>query len=297
MIVGMHRSGTSLLASILQHAGLFIGDELLPPSDTNKKGYFENVDFYNFHIKAYKTLSLNVDGWDLQTVGKLYKEMDEEARKIVEKNTREEWGWKEPRTTLFLKYWENIIPNLKYIFVYRDPWDVADSLFRRATDQKVLADPIHAFKTWDFYNREIIKMYTKHKKDSIIVHTDDVISGSHTIIEEINTRFGFHLNSENIENIFDKDLFKASDQNLEYSYQTAIAMPEIITTLNELRTLSGRNFFQTEELSKEEMVSRITSQFIMRWHELGTHNQKIRKLEEEIKNMKTSNSGIKGDLS
>ena len=41
VITGMHRSGTSLLASLLRSSGLHLGDRLLPPSRANQPGYFE----------------------------------------------------------------------------------------------------------------------------------------------------------------------------------------------------------------------------------------------------------------
>jgi hypothetical protein len=48
IVVGMHRSGTSLTTSLLQGAGLHIGRRMMPPSEGNIKGYFENLDFYKF---------------------------------------------------------------------------------------------------------------------------------------------------------------------------------------------------------------------------------------------------------
>ncbi len=52
IVTGMHRSGTSLLASILQSAGVRIGQELLAPDPRNKRGFFEDVDIYRFHEQA-----------------------------------------------------------------------------------------------------------------------------------------------------------------------------------------------------------------------------------------------------
>ena len=45
VITGMHRSGTSLLASLLRILGAPFGERLLPPSRANQPGYFEDVDF------------------------------------------------------------------------------------------------------------------------------------------------------------------------------------------------------------------------------------------------------------
>ena len=45
----MHRSGTSLVSSLLQRAGIHIGEKLIAANSANPRGYFEDVDFYEFH--------------------------------------------------------------------------------------------------------------------------------------------------------------------------------------------------------------------------------------------------------
>ena len=42
VILGMHRSGTSLTAGILHLLGVNMGDRLLPADKFNAQGYFEN---------------------------------------------------------------------------------------------------------------------------------------------------------------------------------------------------------------------------------------------------------------
>ncbi len=282
----MHRSGTSLISSVLQKAGLFIGDELIGAGEGNTRGHFENIDFNTFQIEAFKFLSIDSDGWDLQSVETLNEEFDKEAAAIIRKNEREEWGWKDPRTTLFLKYWKNKIPEIKYLFLYRDPWDVADSLYRRVSDKKIMVDPTIPFKSWNFYNQEIISMYKEHMEDSILIHTDDVVKDIPGIIEKINNRLGFHLKSDSAKDIFDKSMYKSSDENLFYSYQTALAFPEVIITLNELKALSGKESFQIEKLSKDKISEKAISNFFQGWEDRYVYKQKANNLEKELKWMK-----------
>ena len=54
IIAGMHRSGTSLVSSILQAAGVDIGDELIGPAPGNPRGHFEDADFFQFHEKILR---------------------------------------------------------------------------------------------------------------------------------------------------------------------------------------------------------------------------------------------------
>lgn len=52
IIASMHRSGSSLVASLLQSASLQIGERLMELArDNNIKGFFENLDFVEFHME------------------------------------------------------------------------------------------------------------------------------------------------------------------------------------------------------------------------------------------------------
>ena len=42
LVLGVHRSGTSALTGVLSELGVALGDALLPPSEANPKGFFEN---------------------------------------------------------------------------------------------------------------------------------------------------------------------------------------------------------------------------------------------------------------
>src|SRR3954469_12288526 len=49
VITGMHRSGTSLVASYLSSLGVGLGDRLLAADARNPHGYFEDADFRELH--------------------------------------------------------------------------------------------------------------------------------------------------------------------------------------------------------------------------------------------------------
>ncbi len=49
VICGMHRSGTSLVASVLENAGLAIGCTAPLPGLGNPRGHFEDPDFLALH--------------------------------------------------------------------------------------------------------------------------------------------------------------------------------------------------------------------------------------------------------
>ena len=61
IIVGMHRSGTSLMGNILSDSGVHMGDRQLAPASDNPKGFFEDRDFYDINRRI---LSDNAASWN-----------------------------------------------------------------------------------------------------------------------------------------------------------------------------------------------------------------------------------------
>ena len=49
IVAGFHRSGTSATAQLLHRAGLFLGDELLEATASNRYGHFEDREVVNIH--------------------------------------------------------------------------------------------------------------------------------------------------------------------------------------------------------------------------------------------------------
>ncbi len=59
IVVGMHRSGTSLTANWLARSGLFVGDTLLANRVDNPMGHFEDESFLHLHEDILKANGLS----------------------------------------------------------------------------------------------------------------------------------------------------------------------------------------------------------------------------------------------
>ena len=131
ILAGMHRSGTSYVASLLQQAGIDMGEHLLGANDSNPKGHFEDLDFLNFHGNVLQSQGLSSEGWVLQKNIPVPEAYLKEAETLLKKRSLKSfWGWKDPRTTLFLDFWSGVLPKAHFLFIYRLPWEVIDSLYR-----------------------------------------------------------------------------------------------------------------------------------------------------------------------
>lgn len=176
IVTGMHRSGTSLAASILQSLGIHVGDRLLGAGVGNPKGHFEDVDFLTLHQGILVSQGVNSAGWTTSSQIAVPQQFTAKAKFLRDERMArgEMWGWKDPRTSLFLPFWSDLIPEAKYIFVYREPWDVIDSLFRRnlPADEIFHDAPKLAIDTWVTYNTAILNFYQENHANSVLVHID-----------------------------------------------------------------------------------------------------------------------------
>ena len=212
IITGMHRSGTSLTTSLLESAGVHIGDRLMAAGTGNAKGHFEDWDFVDLHRQTLIAQEINPEGWT--TASNLAFEgadMLHAQTLAAAKNKRLVWGWKDPRTTLFLNSWQELIPHAKFIFVYRSPWDVVDSLFRRG-DSIFKTSPEIAIQTWISYNQAIVDFCQQTQRPWILLRVEDVIGHPQFIIDSINQKLELELRSP--QSLYDRSLFTSHQVNL-----------------------------------------------------------------------------------
>ena len=152
VVLGMHRSATSLAAQGAEKAGVFMGSHLMGVAESNKYGHWEDIDFVGINDQI---LNLAGGSWDnpppesnIIEVGKSDKAG---LRDFIRLKEREPfWGWKDPRTALTIRCYMPYLKNPHFIACYRKPQEVAESLFKR--DQMPIDKGISLAK---IYNKRI----------------------------------------------------------------------------------------------------------------------------------------------
>jgi len=135
IVLGMHRSATSLIAKGLHEAGVWMGERLLGASPSNTHGHFENLDFVALNDYL---LSQAGGSWDnIPALDRIIEAGAKNAgaiQRTILCNIRQPvWGWKDPRTTLTIPAIYPYIKKYSPVFVpcFRAPKDVAASLEKR----------------------------------------------------------------------------------------------------------------------------------------------------------------------
>jgi hypothetical protein len=135
-VLGAPRSGTSLTTHILSLNGVYLGldDDLIQPdSRLNPAGFWEHEGIVRLNERVMESLGGSWErppemspGWQ---GSEELSALREEAGSLVEETFVGHglWGWKDPRNSLTLPFWQSLIPNMRYVICLRNPIDVAAS--------------------------------------------------------------------------------------------------------------------------------------------------------------------------
>ena len=143
IVLGMHRSGTSVVAGILHFNKVVMGtyETFWPrPLPQNPKGFYENYDFRKINDKILQESDYNTKHYKTTIpIPELSKSIKQTMIKTIwnYESKFENWGWKDPRTCLTASNWTevfkevNLIEKVNILFVSRKSLSVARSLKKR----------------------------------------------------------------------------------------------------------------------------------------------------------------------
>ncbi len=139
LVLGSHRSGTSVLSRALFAAGVFLGESLYGPRFDNPKGFFEDQITNQLdesllnRIKRLWNSLLLPDSVDPEVISAYQNSLKKKVFSRFENKPL--WGLKDPRIS---RLWPYLLPvfveaGIEPIFILanRHPYSVASSLFKR----------------------------------------------------------------------------------------------------------------------------------------------------------------------
>ena len=169
IVLGMHRSGTSVVSGLLDKMGLTTGEPLLESNENNLKGFFERVDLVLMnkilltHQRVYESNSYRFS--TTKCVDFVKKNIDTSTflmgrRLLSFVNNAQNYPWliKEPRLCISIKCWLPFIHKIpSFLFIYRHPLDVALSMNKRSNEYSIS----RSLRMWYVYNRFAIQQSNK----------------------------------------------------------------------------------------------------------------------------------------
>jgi len=260
IIAGMHRSGTSLISNWLTKCGLQLGEQLLGPGWGNEDGHFEDVEFLKMHEEVLNSNHLPPSGLtDVQIdTFSIYEKEKLKSIIKIKQQLYDQWGWKDPRTCLFLDVYQELLPEACYLIILRDYQSVVSSLLRREfkeVDQKYMSRKYlsrlvwqkfrrsrrlkkyydeHAskfLKVWIAYNQDILNCIKKLNNDSFIVVNYSLLNRADTqLFSFLENNWNFSLKYFKF-----KDVFKESHIGKDIDIDQHITNKMLIGTANRLQ--------------------------------------------------------------
>jgi hypothetical protein len=203
-ILGMHRSGTSLLSRVMHELGLFVGEpsELMPAQPCNVEGFWERLD-----VSALDEQLLELAGgsWDcpppVRTLEKAWLDSTRgsvraasvRANEILERLDRAgSWSVKDPRASLTWPLWRRLVPDARIVVAVRDPFEVAASLVARHGCTETLG-----LALWRAYNEAILRF--THAEERTVVAYDRLLSNPRAETQRVASALGLDVASAQIE--------------------------------------------------------------------------------------------------
>jgi len=198
VVLGSGRSGTSMVAGLLAGAGYHMGDQLLPATASNPRGYFEDraVNALNEDLLG-QVLPRRPEG----ALGRLYPhrlhyghrwlaridvgvtlsstfEIEGTMRTLT---TRRPFCLKDPRFCYTLDCWRQVLDDAVYICVFREPTRTAASMIADSRERTYLQGMRltrrRALEVWTSMYEHVLE---RHHREGrwLFVHYEQVLAGS-----------------------------------------------------------------------------------------------------------------------
>jgi Sulfotransferase family len=248
IIIGMHRSGTSLIAKVLGRMGLFLGRD----TEINSESYF-------FQRRNEVILNACNGGWENPAAIEELLKNDPTRERIIKLLRRDlqstgistylglgkylryrsafrlnfPWGWKDPRNSILLPLWLQVFPNAKIISVLRNGIDSAASLADREAKRlragKVVKNPIsESFKKFARFVSDGMPTYDIVAKYCYIM---DRIAPQHKYLNHWTNRclsieYGFELWAYYTRKAFEWTRLLPSERLLLVKYEDFLQNPQ-----------------------------------------------------------------------
>lgn len=238
LIIGMHRSGTSLTANLLRQCGLWLGpeNELYGATPDNPGGHWENIAVTEVNDSLLHELG---GGWD--DVPELragwpakFPAQRERAKAIHAGLSRPTpWGWKDPRASLVMPLWLALAPDARVVVCVRHPLEVAHSLRRRGMMSYTLG-----LKLWRDYNRRLLADVPSAQR--LAVHYEQFFTQPLPTLKRLVEFCGLQLSEAELARVAAtvKPELRHTRFTAEQLARTAVA-PEIITLYRQLCAAAG----------------------------------------------------------
>jgi len=294
LVLGMHRSGTSAVARILNLMGTYFTheDAAMLPTAANPKGYWEREDVRQLNDQVISSLIMSWDNISDYDTSSLTEEVRQQVAPTVQKiifnlESHRPWMIKDPRLCLLLPLWQPWLEVPVCVYVYRSPIQVAQSLQKREGFPLMLGIAL-----WEKYNLYGLTYSADFPR--ILVSHQDLMSNPVTTVKKLYQDLlecevqGLRLPSDKeIRAFIDPSLFHARGdtnlQNVHINHQQAWLTEAFDNgTIFQLAPLPSLSAGAVEVLQEYKNKLVTAQEMLMLRDEIGKRDQAIIQRDQTI---------------
>ena len=223
LITGAARSGTSMVAGIVNLCGAF-GGELAGPTKFNKKGMFENNEIREKIVKPF-LLNLNCDPMGQKPLPETFQVkkflsegydpgiLRDAVLEVIRKQGGDNriWFYKGAKMCLLWPVWDAAFPGAKWIIVRRDVEDIISSCLRtgfmRAYTRR------SGWLMWVAAHETKFEEMIFSKLDIMEVWPQRMINGDFSEMQIVLNHLGLEWDKEKVLDFIDYRLWKQGQKN------------------------------------------------------------------------------------
>ncbi len=178
IVLGMHKSGTTLVSQMLHRSGVDMGDGFEEQGSYDEGNQWErreafliNLDLCGCGEDRYFSLDHHHE-----LRGELPEAQERAMRRMVKRceAAGEDWGFKEPLTCLTYPLWKRVLPPHRIVGVYRSPIEVINHY---RVPSHGAGKAWRVLRAWSNYNRGMMRAVCDDAFDSLIIRYEDLMRG------------------------------------------------------------------------------------------------------------------------
>lgn len=170
VVLGMHKSGTTLVSELLHHAGIDMVDTASPDAgyDDGNKWERESTKQVNHAILG------SAGAYSLETVGHTRRFGDAERARMRDviaacSSRHTDWGFKDPRTCLTYDLWAGELPPHLIVAVFRHPEEAWAHYQASTAGRRRLTVFQHCLPRWCDSNAAILSALDRTTQPFIVI--------------------------------------------------------------------------------------------------------------------------------
>jgi len=282
IVLGMHRSGTSVLAGLVSILGSYAGSNLMDSTVDNPKGYFENNKVFDLNEKILKENGASWDDYYFSMEGILPEKINEYvqlAKEVIQDELKfaKKIVIKDPRMCILFPIWEKALIELKIkiriAFIFRNPMEVALSLKKR--DEMSVEKGLMLWSHYFFHS----EYYSRSYKRLIVQYSDDFYA-LEAFIQKLADFTGHELSRSKLETVKSFYSPKLKHQNIALD-NISSELPSYLNSL--IGLLIKRDFVNIKLIDRLNNEFKYSREFFL-WNE-KTLEDKLLAEEENKKSL------------